>query len=529
MSVLRLPVRVVPLVAAGALVLAGCGASGGASGGGSDRQAVAAFFPLAWVTAQVAGDDWEVTNLTRPGGEPHDLELGIAQTVDLEDAGLVVFESGFQPAVDDAVDTVAEGVVVDAAEAVALRSPDEQHATRGRGALGRRRPRPRGHGSALLAGPAADGRPRRRGRRQARRGSTRTVRRRTGGTPRTCAPSSRRSTRSSPPAWPTASATPSWSATRRSATSSATACTSRPIAGLSPDAEPTPAVLAELQELIAEEGITTVFSERLASPAMAESLASDTGVETAVLDPLEGPGEGDDSGDYVALMQQNLAALRGQRMLNTTGPPVVEARDVTVAIGGRPVLRGNDLVVREGEFVALMGANGSGKSTLVRALTGLRPLTQGSVLLFGTPLHGLPVPAPDRLRPAARDRDGRRAGQRARGRRLRPADPPRPAASHEPRRPGRHRRRPRGRRARPTRPATASPRCPGASSSGSSSPARSPASPSCSSSTSRPPGSTCPTSRPSPMRCAPCRGAARPSSWSPTSWVRSSRSSTGRS
>ncbi len=74
-------------------------------------------------------------------------------------------------------------------------------------------------------------------------------------------------------------------------------------------------------------------------------------------------------------------------MLNATGPAVVEARDVTVAIGGRPVLRGNDLVVREGEFVALMGANGSGKSTLVRALTGLRPLTQGTVLLFGAPLH----------------------------------------------------------------------------------------------------------------------------------------------
>ena len=74
-------------------------------------------------------------------------------------------------------------------------------------------------------------------------------------------------------------------------------------------------------------------------------------------------------------------------MLNAAGTPVVEARDVTVAIGGRPVLRGNDLVVREGEFVALMGANGSGKSTLVRALTGLRPLTQGSVHRFGTPLH----------------------------------------------------------------------------------------------------------------------------------------------
>ena len=82
------------------------------------------------------------------------------------------------------------------------------------------------------------------------------------------------------------------------------------IAGLTPDAEPTPAVLADLEELIADEGITTVFSERLASPAMAESLASDTGVETAVLDPIEGPGDGDDATDYVALMQQNLAALQ---------------------------------------------------------------------------------------------------------------------------------------------------------------------------------------------------------------------------
>ena len=74
-------------------------------------------------------------------------------------------------------------------------------------------------------------------------------------------------------------------------------------------------------------------------------------------------------------------------MLNSLGAPVVEARAVTVAISGRPVLRANDLTVHEGEFVALMGANGSGKSTLVRALTGLRPLTQGSVQLFGTPLE----------------------------------------------------------------------------------------------------------------------------------------------
>ena len=57
----------------------------------------------------------------------------------------------------------------------------------------------------------------------------------------------------------------------------------------------------------------------------------------------------------------------------------------SVAIGGRPVLRGIDLTVVSGEFLALMGANGSGKTTLVRTITGLLPLTSGELRLFGTP------------------------------------------------------------------------------------------------------------------------------------------------
>jgi zinc transport system ATP-binding protein len=69
--------------------------------------------------------------------------------------------------------------------------------------------------------------------------------------------------------------------------------------------------------------------------------------------------------------------------------PVISVRDGGVVLGGRPVLRGIDLDVRAGEFVALLGGNGSGKSTLVRAVTGLLPLARGEVRLFGEPQGAL--------------------------------------------------------------------------------------------------------------------------------------------
>lgn len=64
--------------------------------------------------------------------------------------------------------------------------------------------------------------------------------------------------------------------------------------------------------------------------------------------------------------------------------PVVAVEDVSIVLGGRPVVRRVDLRVRPGEFVTLLGANGSGKSTLVRAIVGLLPLASGSIELFGT-------------------------------------------------------------------------------------------------------------------------------------------------
>lgn len=72
-------------------------------------------------------------------------------------------------------------------------------------------------------------------------------------------------------------------------------------------------------------------------------------------------------------------------------PPVIQsvlsAEDLTVELGGLPVIRGASLSIRPGEAVALLGGNGSGKSTLVRALLGLVPTQRGEVRLFDRPLR----------------------------------------------------------------------------------------------------------------------------------------------
>ena len=59
----------------------------------------------------------------------------------------------------------------------------------------------------------------------------------------------------------------------------------------------------------------------------------------------------------------------------------VRARGVARSFGDRAVLRGIDLDLRPGEFVALLGRSGSGKSTFLRALAGLDPAVTGEILV----------------------------------------------------------------------------------------------------------------------------------------------------
>ena len=85
------------------------------------------------------------------------------------------------------------------------------------------------------------------------------------------------------------------------------------IAGLSPEEEPSPKQMADLTDLIKKLGIDTVFFESLTSPKLAETIAQETGVKTAVLNPIEGLTNEDRLAgkDYLSLMRDNLAALRG--------------------------------------------------------------------------------------------------------------------------------------------------------------------------------------------------------------------------
>ena len=84
------------------------------------------------------------------------------------------------------------------------------------------------------------------------------------------------------------------------------------ISGVTPESEPDPARIAELAELAKSEGVTTIFAEDLVSPEVAETLASEAGVATAVLSPLEGLTEEQIAGGetYLSVMRQNLEVLR---------------------------------------------------------------------------------------------------------------------------------------------------------------------------------------------------------------------------
>ncbi len=85
-----------------------------------------------------------------------------------------------------------------------------------------------------------------------------------------------------------------------------------PIAGLSPDAEPSAKQLAEISQFAKKNNVKYIFFESLVSPKLAETVANEIGAKTLVLDPIEGINkEGEKQGkNYLTIMQSNLNNLK---------------------------------------------------------------------------------------------------------------------------------------------------------------------------------------------------------------------------
>jgi zinc transport system substrate-binding protein len=85
-----------------------------------------------------------------------------------------------------------------------------------------------------------------------------------------------------------------------------------PLTGITPEAEPSAKALEALVEKVKNDGATTVFFETLVSPKLAQTVAREAGVDTAVLDPIEGLTKDEiaKGEDYFSVMRANLAALR---------------------------------------------------------------------------------------------------------------------------------------------------------------------------------------------------------------------------
>lgn len=299
------------LAAATALFALGAGAgcsTGGAAGADPQRvDVVAAFYPLQFLAERIGGDAVRVTNLAKPGAEPHDLELNPSQVGEVSDAELIVYLKGFQPAVDDAVaqnggdrafDVTSVQPLLDASAGGHDHEGEEGHAEESGGKdphvwldptrlagigdqlaqrLGKADP---GHAADYTARAAA------------LRGDLMTLDNEFKNGLATC---QRREIVTSHAAF-------GYLADRYQLDQVG-------ITGLSPDVETSPQRLAHVIEEAKEHQATTIFFETLVSPKVAETIAGQVGAKTAVLDPIEGLAAGS-NGDYLSVMRTNLRTLQ---------------------------------------------------------------------------------------------------------------------------------------------------------------------------------------------------------------------------
>jgi zinc transport system substrate-binding protein len=306
---------------------------------------MASFYPLQYVTEQVGGDLVQVESLTPPGTEPHDLELSPASVAAVENSAVVVYLSGFQPAVDEAIKQAAPTHALDVSGEAALPAghSEEEHAGKDAHASeGATSGTEAAHSEAASsetttseaahseeahteeaghAGEAHAGEDLHFWLDPERLAHTASA---VAGQLGEADPENAATYKANAEALATKLTTLDKDFSKGLAT-----CETRTlvvsheaygylaekyklkqvgISGLSPDTEPSPARLAEIGKVVKDEGVSTIFTETLVNPKVAETLAADLGAKTAVLDPLEGLS--DEGSDYEKIMRKNLGALR---------------------------------------------------------------------------------------------------------------------------------------------------------------------------------------------------------------------------
>ena len=297
-----------------ASLLAACGGDAQSDGIG----VVASFYPYAYVAEQVGGSHVDVDNLTSPGAEPHDLELKPKQVGAVQSANLMVYQRGFQSAVDDAVDQAdlsGEGVL-DIATLVHLDDSTGEHSHEHGEEHSQEDETHDEHQEESQHDPHVWLDP------KTMITVTQEIEKRLAEADPDHASDfaanaqrlERELTRLD-----TAFADGVKNCRTRTIVTSHAAfhylaeryrLTQVPIAGIDPTNEPTPSQLADISALVERENITTIFAEELVSPAIAETVARETGATTARLDPIEGLGDNGGDETYLSLMRRNLDAIR---------------------------------------------------------------------------------------------------------------------------------------------------------------------------------------------------------------------------
>ncbi len=312
-------------VALGLVSLSACaGTSDAADGGkGGKLDVVASFYPMQYLAEQIGGGHVSVETLTKPGVEPHDLELKPKQIGSLGEADVILYLKGIQPAVDEAIAQAGVKNTVDAATLTKL----EAHGT-GAG---------HDHGHGEEGHEHADEHAAEEGHDHGSEAGTdphvwldpvkyAEVAKGVGSAFQKADPDHAADYKKNTDALVKKLGdlnTEFETGLKNTATRTFITTHSafgylaeryhleqEGIAGVDPESEPSPARIKELQEIAAKDKVSTVFFETLASDRTAKTLAGDTGLKTDVLDPLEGITDKSRGSDYIEVMRSNLTALK---------------------------------------------------------------------------------------------------------------------------------------------------------------------------------------------------------------------------